>query len=362
MSKLVRTTLWSLVIFVLLSGASTAQAPLEGDLVLAGFPSPGAQGEVSPQPVCDDAGACGFFWFAYGLANNSTVVLAASVSPQGAVSVGPKLLATKTTLAGPIAVGLEQGFAVLWDQQFPDGHISPVLQYYDESLTLQKAVALPFVFGAPGFHNPLSYGSFFEIVRVPSGFALYAAATDNVALNASVFVYFIDRDGKSIRTRQRLNEVTSVQLSPTPNGLALQPDGNLVAVYWGGDSNATNVYMRRLSAGGQVLGPERLVNIEHHAGQGLPAVAVSQDSSFLVVWQSTPVPGTTIDILARRFSARGQPLGKPFQVNNVHQLDQRRPCHCRRRAGKLLASSGRASSLPTTGTSRVACSGATALR
>ena len=141
----------------------------------------------------------------------------------------------------------------------------------------------------------------------------------------SVFVYFIDRDGKSIRTRQRLNEVTSVQLSPTPNGLALQPDGNLVAVYRGGDSNATNVYMRRLSAGGQVLGPERLVNIEHHAGQGLPAVAVSQDSSFLVVWQSTPVPGTTIDILARRFSARGQPLGKPFQVNNVHQLDQRRP-------------------------------------
>jgi len=326
MNKATRFVLLTFVLALLSPSASPAQIPLQDDLILAAFPS-GAQAEYSPQPVCDAAGVCGFFWLANGLAHNvnSTGILAAAVSSQGAVSVGPKLLATVTTLTGPIAVGLEQGFAVQWDQQFPDGHISPVLRYYDESLTLQKAVTLPFIAGAPGFHNPLSYGSFFNIVRIPSGFELYAGAVDNFALNYSVFVYFIDRDGKSIRTRQRLNEATSVQLSPTSNGLALQPDGDLVAVYWGGDAAFPNVYMRRLTADGKLLGPQRLVNPERHSSQAEPVVASAPDGSFLVVWQRSPAPDTTHDILARRFSAKGQPLGKPFQINNVHQLDQRRP-------------------------------------
>jgi hypothetical protein len=307
-------------------GIAHAQQPSGDDLILADFP-PNVQAEYSPQPVCDKAGVCGLFWGDnHNAPDNEFDILAATLSQQGQLLESPRVLATLDVATGPIAVGLDRGFAVLWDAPASDGHIFPSLQYYDESLTPQgKAISLPFVKSGE-ISDPKAYDGFASIVRIPSGFAIYGSAVDDPTLADGIFVYFIDRNGVTTHPRQRLNNKTSVELATTSfNGMTLQPNGDLVAVYWGGDSNSTNVYMRRLSAGGQLLGPERVVNTEHHAGQGLPAVAVSRDSSFLVVWQSTPVPGTTSDILARRFSARGQPLGKPFQVNNVHQLDQRRP-------------------------------------
>jgi hypothetical protein len=298
------------------------------DTVLAAFP-PNTQAEYSPRPTCDDAGVCAVFWSDNHNApqSNTIDIIAAVLSPEGELQVPPEVLVTGDLPNGPVVTGLESGFAVLWDNQFPDGHISPILQYYDESLKPQgSAITLPFVEGAAGFNNPISYGAFFTIARVPSGFVLYAAAIDNAALVYDAFAFFVDRNGKQTHPRQRLNGHPATQsVGLASNGLAVQPNGDLVAVYWRGSAGSSDIYMRRFTANGTLLGAEQQVNVERRESQGQPVVATAPNSSFLVAWQRSPVPGTTQDILARRFSANGKPLGDPFQVNNVHQLDQRYP-------------------------------------
>jgi hypothetical protein len=308
-------------------GAARAQTPLGNDLVVAAFPT-NVQAEYSPEPVCDNTGSCGAFWSANhnDPDSNTTDILAAVLSSHGTALIGPKILATVHFPTRPLVVALEQGFAVLWDSQFPDGHVSPTLRYYDESLTLQKVVTLPFVMGAPGLHNPISYIDVFDIVRTSLGFVLYAVSIDNPSLVYDAFAFFVDQDGKQLHPRQRLNDHPATQsVGLGPNGLAVQANGDLVAVYWRGSAGASDIYLRRFTANGTLLGPEQQVNVDRRQSQGQPVVATAPNSSFMVAWQRSPVPGTTQDILARRFSANGKPLGDPFQVNNVHQLDQRYP-------------------------------------
>jgi hypothetical protein len=198
-----------------------------------------------------------------------------------------------------------------------------MLQYYDESLAPQgEEIALPFVGGLARFHDPKSYAGFLDLLPTGSGFVIYGLAFDNPWVD-SAYWYFIGRDGAQTRPRQRLSSFPSNQsANPWPNGSAVQPNGDLVGVYSRG---VHDVYVRRTDAKGHPLGPEQLASTDRRASQGQAVVAVAPNGSFLVVWQSAPAPNTTSDILARRFSAAGLPLGKPFQVNNIHQLDQRRP-------------------------------------
>src|SRR5579872_5618734 len=279
-------TILSLALGFLGSLAAHSQVPLVEDLVLS-FSPPNVQVEYSPQPICDGAGACGVFWNdSHSSAGSETDILAAVLSPQGEVLAQPRILATVDIATGPIAVGLDRGFAVLWDARSSDGHISPVLQYYDESLSPQgSAIELPFLKGA-GFGNPLSYDVLTTIVRTPSGFALYGAAADKPSLPEGVFVFFIDRDGNPLHPRQQLNDGISPPVSVSSfSGLTVQPGGSLVAVYWGGSAVVPNIYIRRLTAGGQLLGPQTLVNPERHSSQGEPVIASAPDGSFLVAWQ-----------------------------------------------------------------------------
>jgi len=314
---------------VFLSRVASGQTPLGEDLVVAVFPS-NVQAEYSPQPVCDDAGVCGVFWADNHNSpdNNKIDLLAGALNAQGQVIIQPRILVTGDFPNGPIVAGLERGFAVLWESQYPDGHISPVLRYYDESLAPQSdEITLPFVRGAAGFDNPVSYGAFESIVRTPSGFALFAEAIDDPSLAVGAFVFFVDRDGRVLRPRQRLNDDTSLPSGAgSSNPLAVRPDGSLVAVY----ARATGlvpaeIYMRRLAADGRPLGPEQLVSTEHGVPQSAPVVATGPDGTFMVVWYKSEVPDTTNVILARRFASDGWPLGDVFQVNNVLELDQRYP-------------------------------------
>jgi hypothetical protein len=141
----------------------------------------------------------------------------------------PRVLATVGVVTAPIAVGLEHGFAVLWDNQFPDGHISPVLQYFDQSLAVQgQAIILPFVKGVQ-IDNQSAYEGFTAIVRTPSGFVLYGAAVDYPSLTYGISVFFIDWNGRLMRPRQQLNDIATASLAPSAfNGLAVQPNENLV--------------------------------------------------------------------------------------------------------------------------------------
>jgi hypothetical protein len=323
-----RVPILSLTLVLLSSVTAGAQTPVHGDTVVAAF-IPNVQFEYVPQPVCDDTGVCGLFW-----ANTHDVpevnrvdILAAVLSPQGQLLVQPRVLATGHFPNGPIAVGLEHGFAVFWESVLPDSHISPFLQYFDSSLTPQgEATLLPLSQSAP-FEDPAIYSGLSTIVRADSGFLLYATAVSTPSLEYDAYIYFVDRSGAIIRPRAKVNEGLARNANAISfGGLTVQPNGDLVAAYWYGDgATPSDIYLRRLAADGVPLGPEKLVSTDHTAIQSWPVLASGPDGAFLVAWQKAPAPGTPSHILARRFSADGQPLGDPFQVNNIHQLDQRRP-------------------------------------
>jgi hypothetical protein len=329
MSGTFRVSLIGIALIFLADSTARAQKPLGSDLVIAAFPS-NVQAEYYPQPACDDAGVCALFWADnhYYPDANKVDILATILSSRGQVLVQPRILATGHFPNGPIAVGMENGFAVFWDSFSPDGHESSIMQYFTESLAPTGApITLPFSESA-GIKDPNLYGGFSTIVRTRTGFVLYGSTTDSYpSLAYDAFVYFIDSEGVSVRSRVQVNEGSGRNVNANAfGGLTWQPNGNLIAVYWRGNGAVpSDIFMRRLAANGKPLGPETVVNTEHDVLQSGPVVASGPDGSFLVVWQSSPAPDTTSDILARRFSAHGQPLGKPFRVNNVHQLDQRRP-------------------------------------
>jgi hypothetical protein len=83
------------------------------------------------------------------------------------------------------------------------------------------------------------------------------------------------------------------------------------------------IYFQRLSANGEKLGPEVLVNQFHTFNQREPAVTVLSNGTFVVVWVSeerfrTLFGGSNnIVIKARKYSAAGNPLGDEFRIDGT---------------------------------------------
>ncbi len=125
---------------------------------------------------------------------------------------------------------------------------------------------------------------------------------------------------------------TSYQVAPA---IATLSNGNVIIVYASFDQAGTNtmedVYGQLLSAQGQKIGSEFLINQFTAFNQHAPSVAALANGGFVVVWVSeqqrnavtettipVPVSSTTIpsvDIYARLYSATGSPSAGEFRVN-----------------------------------------------
>jgi hypothetical protein len=115
--------------------------------------------------------------------------------------------------------------------------------------------------------------------------------------------------------------------SHTSAAVAANSAGESVVV-WQSQNQASSdsgydVYAIRYDADGNALGTEFLVNTYTTDDQTVPVVAMADDGSFVVAWQSSkqPLSGTTAttytSIRAQRFSADGSALGSEFRVNTA---------------------------------------------
>ena len=115
--------------------------------------------------------------------------------------------------------------------------------------------------------------------------------------------------------------------------VATSPDGRSVAVWTsasspGDDSQGTAVLLRLLHASGSPRSDEQQVNSTTAGDQRRPAVAMADDGSFFVVWQSDASAGTdndTTSIQGQRYFASGVKNGGEFQVNTTTTGQQTRP-------------------------------------
>ncbi|MEM8637664.1 MAG: S8 family serine peptidase [Cyanobacteria bacterium P01_G01_bin.54] len=124
----------------------------------------------------------------------------------------------------------------------------------------------------------------------------------------------------------RLNTTTvGAQSNPALTTLA---DGSIVATWTSADQDGSGfgVYRRRFAADGSSLDPtEILVNQTTTESQSAPTVATLNNGSYVITWQAEVGDGSGYGIMARQFSATGQPLGDEFSVNSTQKDYQAQP-------------------------------------
>lgn len=119
-------------------------------------------------------------------------------------------------------------------------------------------------------------------------------------------------------------------------GIAVDASGNYVVVW---DSNLQDggqhgIYAQRFNAAGVAQGSEFLINQTTAGNQQFSSIAMADDGSFVVVWQSDQTAQG--DIYARRFSANGTALSNEFRVNTTTSGNQQLPSVATDSAGNFV--------------------------
>jgi hypothetical protein len=128
--------------------------------------------------------------------------------------------------------------------------------------------------------------------------------------------------------------VDALDPDSAPLGLQVAPQiaanqkGDTVVVWQGfGREDNFGIYAKLLDQNGSTRAPGGVFSINQLTTgvQAEPALAIAQDSSFVVAWQSEAIDGNGMGISARRFDRNGRPMGQEFQVNLETQGDQLMP-------------------------------------
>ena len=129
--------------------------------------------------------------------------------------------------------------------------------------------------------------------------------------------------------QQAVNTTTAESQTATAGrAVAINPvDGSSVVVWMSHnqDGDAGGIYLQRFDANGDPLGGEVQVNTITTGEQTAPALAMNDNGTFVVVWQSENVDGNGWGIVAQRFDASGNALGGEIIVNDTTINDQTMP-------------------------------------
>ncbi|HEV8581894.1 MAG TPA: hypothetical protein VGX68_22730 [Thermoanaerobaculia bacterium] len=134
--------------------------------------------------------------------------------------------------------------------------------------------------------------------------------------DTSVFGRRFDADGRARGGRFRLSSTGSgVQFEPA---VAVAPDGTFVVAWTSIDyrGDSTDINARRFDAAGQPLGPEFRVNVATEDAQDYAQVAVNASGEFVIGWAGWAGEGSFDDVFVRRFAANGLPLSGEIQVED----------------------------------------------
>lgn len=164
---------------------------------------------------------------------------------------------------------------------------------------------------------------------------------------AGVYGRLFDDEGAALSAEQRFNSTTDGQQGLPHLQLAARPGDSFVAVFNGardgvggcGDENpCLELFGRLIDASGSPTGSDFLINETEDGSQLAPSVAVADDGTILVFWESDgqepglvgtdPSTGKPIrvsrGVIARRFDSSGDAIGAEFLANVAVQGAQNR--------------------------------------
>jgi hypothetical protein len=170
-----------------------------------------------------------------------------------------------------------------------------------------------------------------RIASSPSGsFVVVWTSFANSALEVRAQRYA--SSGAPLGTEFRVNTTTG------PAGFAdvsSNSSGGFVVAWGDGSGGSSNLLARRFSASGVPLGAEIQVNQVPLAESALCSIASDSAGNFVVVWQSYGDDGSLGAILGRRYTSSGVPLAGPFLVNTTTTGDQYLPSVARTPRGEF---------------------------
>jgi hypothetical protein len=140
-----------------------------------------------------------------------------------------------------------------------------------------------------------------------SGAILYSACSSNG--NYDVFVQLTDPSGNSVGDPIQVN--TDVGGDALAAGIAMAPDGNFVAMYWGaGPDFSEGLYARRYNADGTSLDASEFnVGANIYGGWGnAPTVAIDPDDNFVIAWNDAGSGSPFAQIYSWDLSSVSQPF------------------------------------------------------
>ena len=141
--------------------------------------------------------------------------------------------------------------------------------------------------------------------------------------------------------------------------VALNDGGYLIA--WDSasqDGSSDGIFAQRYDVGGNIIGPEFLVNSSVNGAQNFPTLAELSDGGFIVAWtDGNGLDGSGNGVFAQRYNADGSTAGSQFQVNTEFSGTQTSPAVVGLNAGGFVitwysANSGTAATVILTAYSR----------
>lgn len=143
--------------------------------------------------------------------------------------------------------------------------------------------------------------------------------------SVDIFALLLDSEGAPVGGEFVVNSIAAKdQILPD---LAMDNDGN-VAFVWqseGQTGSGSDIYARRMTSAGTLLGSDQLVNTTTTRPQRLPSVAVDSAGNYLVTWQSQHQDGYSWGIYRQAFDANGVPVGEEVIVNHRVEGPQTAP-------------------------------------
>jgi hypothetical protein len=230
---------------------------------------------------------------------------------------------TADTLADRPKVGQadDGSFVAVWGAQAGDGSVGIMVRRYEADGTPLGAESMVV--------SGLAASGDFELsVAVAGNGSFVVVWTDYVFAGTSGFDVhgqMFDSSGNASGAAFMVNTTTTgAQQEPS---LAMAGDGSFV-VTWTGPAipgGVGGIFGQRFASDGSKAGGEFSVPTSTQWAQNESRVAMAEDGSFVMVWQSTPQDGHAYGVYGRRFDAAGGMLGDEFRVNTSTMGSQWNP-------------------------------------
>jgi hypothetical protein len=124
--------------------------------------------------------------------------------------------------------------------------------------------------------------------------------------------------------------------------VAIAEDGSHVIVWSSAlqDSSGMGIYAQLFDSDGSRLGSEFLVNTFTSGSQTNPDVSMNADGSFVVTWDDSSLDGDSFGVFGQLYDASGTPKGSEFQINTFTNSEQSLSAVSMNRDGSFVVSWG----------------------